>query len=126
MPTSDKAIYKPRPPGSEIETRKTKFAKLNAFVTARGGWVTSVPGAAEVLVEVLPGSTLPDELRGAGYAIVPAGEGERILPAAIVQEFILSSSGAYELATEGGTEPIAHTVRHAGLCKVLRYGFTME
>jgi hypothetical protein len=40
------------------------------------------------------------------------------------------SSGAFEPLTEGSTmadaRPIAHTIRHAGICKVLRYTFTME
>ena len=84
-----------------IEDRKTKFAKLNALVMARGGWVTSIPGAAEVMIECLPLSTLPAELRGAGYDLREDGEGQRILAAAIVQEFTLSSSGAIELMTEG-------------------------
>jgi len=68
----------------------------------------------------------PAELRATGYDLVPEGEGERILPAAIVQEFTLSSSGAYELATAESTKPVAHIVRHAGIVKVLRYTFTME
>ena len=122
-PIPDKAIYKPRPPGSEIETRKAKFDKLNKFVTHRCGWLTSVPGAAEVIVEVLPGSGLPAELKAAGYSLVPDGEGERILPAAIVQEFTLTSSGAYELATAESTKPVAQVLRHAGIVKVQRYSF---
>jgi hypothetical protein len=48
------------------------------------------------------------------------------LPAAIVQEFTLSSSGAYEPLAPESTKPIAHTVRHAGICRVLRFTFTME
>jgi hypothetical protein len=69
---------------------------------------------------------LPAELRAAGYDLRPAGEGERILPAAITQALALTSSGAYEPLTEGSTKPIAHTVRYAGICKVLRYTFTVE
>jgi hypothetical protein len=48
------------------------------------------------------------------------------LPTAIVQEFTLTSSGAYEALTPESTKPIAHIVRHAGIVKVLRYTFTME
>jgi hypothetical protein len=117
------ANYKP---GPAIEDRKTRFDKLNKVVTARGGWLVSVPGAADVIVEALPGSTLPAELIAAGYNLRGDGEGERILPAAIVQELALTISGAYEPMAEGSTKPIAHTIRHAGICKVLRYGFTME
>ena len=62
----------------------------------------AIPGAAEVMIECLPLSTLPAELlRGAGYDLREDGEGQRILAAAIVQEFTLSSSGAFELMTEG-------------------------
>jgi hypothetical protein len=38
-------------------------------------------------MECLPGSTLPDELRKAGYDVTGIGSGERILPTA-------SSSGS--------------------------------
>ena len=75
-------------------------------------------------IECLPDSTLPDELRAAGYDLREAGVGERILPAAITQEFVLSSTGAFE-ATFGSTKPIAHTVRHAGIVRVMRYGFSI-
>jgi hypothetical protein len=46
-------------------------------------------------IECLPGSTLPEELRAAGYDLEPDGEGERIVP-----------SG-----------------HHAGIVRVERYGF---
>jgi hypothetical protein len=61
-----------------------------------------------------------------GYDLRPEGEGQRILPAAIVQEFTLSSSGALEPLAPESTKPIAHTVRHAGICKVLRYSFSLS
>ena len=38
------------------------------------GWVTSIPGAAEITVEALPGSTLPDALLKVGYNITETGE----------------------------------------------------
>jgi len=38
----------------------------------------------------------------------------------------LSSSSAFEPLTLESTKPIAHSLRHAGICKVLRYTFTME
>jgi hypothetical protein len=47
------------------------------------------------------------------------------LPAAIVQEFTLTSSGAYEPLTEGSTKPIAQILRHAGIVKLTRYSFTL-
>jgi hypothetical protein len=61
--------------------RCARFDRLNAFVCERNGWIVSVPGMSQAVVEVPEGSTLPDELRAAGYDLEPAGEGERILPA---------------------------------------------
>lgn len=90
-----------------------RFDKLNAFVNSRNGWITSIPGAAEVSIECLPGSELPDELRERGYELEESGEGQRILPAGIVETFI----------TEGSTVP--RTVTHAGIVRVLRFGFSL-
>src|SRR6516164_2603222 len=101
-------------PGRVIEDRKTRFDKLNRFVTARGGWVVSVPGAELVTIETLPGS-LPAELRAAGYNLRRDGEGQRILGSAIVQELTLTSSGAYEPLAPGSTKPVAQDLRHAGI-----------
>jgi hypothetical protein len=36
-------------------------------------------------IECLLGSTVPQHLRDAGYNLKPAGEGQRILPAAITR-----------------------------------------
>jgi hypothetical protein len=45
-----------------------------------GGRVTSIPDAAEVAIEALPGSTIADELHGAGYDVHSAdsAKGQRI------------------------------------------------
>jgi hypothetical protein len=73
----------------------------------------------------LPGSTLPDELRKTGYDVTEIGEGERILPTAIVERFVLRADGELEPLIAGSTRPIASTVTHAGICKVKRYAFDM-
>jgi hypothetical protein len=70
--------YRPGFADPAVDSRKERFDKLNAVVTAGGGWIVSVPGAMEVSVEVLPRSGLPDELRQLGYELKPAGDGERI------------------------------------------------
>jgi hypothetical protein len=62
---------------------------------------TSVPSAVVVTVECLPGSTLPDELRTAGYDVTEMGEGERILPTVIVEQFVLRADGELEPLVEG-------------------------
>jgi hypothetical protein len=69
---------------------------------------------------------LPGELRAAGYDLVPAGEGKRIIAGTITERLTLTSRGIFEALTEGSTKPVAEVRRHVGICKVLRYGFTME
>jgi hypothetical protein len=59
-----------------------------ATVRQRDCWIASIPGAVEVTIECLPGSTLPDELRKVGYDVTEIGEGKRILPTAIVEKFV--------------------------------------
>jgi hypothetical protein len=116
--SSDKYV-----PGQTIADIKARFAKLNAFIMARGGFVVSVPGAPEVVFEVLPESTLPYELLAAGYDLRPADPptGERMLAAAITQKLTLSSCGIFEEMTEGGTKPVAQVPTHAGILRVTRY-----
>jgi hypothetical protein len=55
--------------------------------------------------------------RGQGD-VTETGEGERILPAAIVEKFVAGAGGAFEPLTEGSTRPLALTVTNAGICKV--------
>jgi hypothetical protein len=62
-----------------------------------------------VTIEALPGSTLPDELRAAGYDVREIGQGERILPAAIVELRL----------KEGST-----VVKHAGIARVMRWAIS--
>jgi hypothetical protein len=47
----------------DLEDRKQTFAALNDFVSARQGWLTSVPGDIDIRLEALPDSTLPVALR---------------------------------------------------------------
>jgi hypothetical protein len=117
--------YISTPPNPVADAAKEKFAALNEFVHAWGGWVTSVPGAAEVTVECLPDSALPDDLRGLGYDVREVGGGERILPHRIVQQFVRRADGELEPLTEGSTKPIAETRTHAGIAKVKQYAFEM-
>lgn len=114
----------PRDP--EMDKIKKRFDALNRFVTSQNGWIVSVPGDVEVTMECLPDSTLPAELRKLGYDVSESGEGQRILPAAIVEKFTRRADGEFEPLVEGSsTKPIASTVTHAGICKVKRYAFSM-
>jgi hypothetical protein len=103
---------------------KARFAALNEFVTARHGWITSIPGDTEIMLECLPGSTLPDDLRGLGHQVREIGDGERT--GAIVERFARRADGELEPLVEGSsTKPIAETRTHAGMCKVRRFGFSI-
>jgi hypothetical protein len=97
-----------------LPDRKELFGRVLQFVSARSGWITSVPGAKTVTLEVLPGSSLPDELRGKGYTVEENGEGTRLIPHAIVEAVV----------TEGSTRP-AYRTTHAGIVAVDRFTFTL-
>jgi hypothetical protein len=113
------------PRNDDAAAAKAKFEALNKWVTERGGWLVSVPGAAEVTVECLPDSNLPNDLRALAYNIVAAGSGERILPHRIVERFVRRADGDLEPVTAGSTKPIAETRTHAGICKVKRYSLIL-
>jgi len=119
-----------------IADRKAKFASVLKYVTARQGWLTSVPGEVDVEMQCLPGSTLPDELRAGAeymlgnetvrlpkYKLEPIGETQRILPHAIEEKLTAGRDGM-ESVTEGSTRPVV-TIRHAGIVRVLRYKFDL-
>ena len=113
----DREPLKPSRPssGDKLADRKARFAVLNEFVTKRHGFLTSVPGAFDVVMEALPDSGLPDELRKLGYDLREDGETQRILPVAIVEHVKIS---------EGSSA--TRQVAHAGIVKVRRYTFSME
>jgi hypothetical protein len=106
---------------------KQRFAKVNAFIIERGGWVVSIPGAPEVIFEALPESALPEDLIAMGHDIGPADPPQtmRILAHAIRQRLTLTSCGIFEELTEGSTKPIAETRTHAGIVRVVRYTFSL-
>jgi hypothetical protein len=78
-----------------------------------------------VTLECLPGSSLPDDLRGLGCDVREIGETERILPTAIVERFTRRADGELEPLTEGSTKPVAETRTHAGIVKVKRLAFEL-
>jgi hypothetical protein len=63
-----------------IAARKQRHAALNTYITEHGGWLTSIPGDPLMRFEAVPDSTLPDDLRGKGYIVSPAGSTTRIDP----------------------------------------------
>jgi hypothetical protein len=60
-----------------------------------------------------------------GYDVSDIGEGERILPAAIVERFVAGADGGLEPLIAASTRPLASTVTHAGICQVRRHAFGM-
>jgi len=48
--------------------------------------------------EALPGSTLPDQLREAGYDVTEIGTTQRILSHAVEDKFVIGTGGELELA----------------------------
>jgi hypothetical protein len=120
-----KEFYRSGQLNKEVASRKERFAALNELVSRRpGAWLTCVPGEADVTLECLPDSTIPAELRALRYHVRETGEGQRILPHAIVQQFVTRADGEFEPLTEESTRPISSTRTHAGICKVKRYSFT--
>jgi len=121
MPTSDNN-YKS---GRQIDDRKVRFAKINSYIFANGGFVVSIPGSPELVFEVLPHSPIPAKLIELGYDVRPADppEGQRILGAAITERLALSSSGALVPLTEESTKAVAEIRTHAGIVRVTRFSF---
>ncbi len=110
----------------KIVARMEKFAALNEFVRKRNGSIVSLPGAPEALLETLPDSPLPDEMRRLGYVLTEEpGGGERILPSGIIERFSRRTDGGLDLLAPGSTAAVAETRHHAGICKTRRWSFVI-
>ena len=84
MTATSSSIYVPYGPRDPlVENRLQRFKRMNAFISARGGWVTSPPGDVEVRFEALPGSVIPGDLHAIGYRVFEGGEGERIVTTSV-------------------------------------------
>jgi hypothetical protein len=70
---------------------------------------------------------LPAELRAAAYDLQPADppEGSRLLASAITQKLTLTSCGIFEEMTEDSIKPVVEVWQHAGIVRVVRYGFNL-
>jgi hypothetical protein len=67
----------------ETRSRKERFAEINRWISANGGWLISVAGDPTVTLECLPDSCLPNALADRGYDLRQEPDGERILPHAV-------------------------------------------
>jgi hypothetical protein len=83
---------------ARVATAREKFEALNSFVTERGGGITSLPGDRVIGIECLPDATLPDDLRNAGYKVIPAADGERIIAGTIIESFVRRADGGARIA----------------------------
>jgi hypothetical protein len=72
-----------------------------------------LPNDQDLEAETLKTSTLPADLKAAGYDVVEIEPGERILAVPIKERMTLTSSGAYEPMIAGSTKPVAMVVSHA-------------
>jgi hypothetical protein len=106
------------------ERRLAWFNALNREAMQRSDcWLISTPSGSEVLIEALPESSWPAELRQRGFPLVDAEPGQRILPHAIKTEMALSSSGALMPATPGSTKPTSFVIYGAGPTPTRRFEF---
>jgi hypothetical protein len=68
----------------KIADRRAAFDELNELVTEGGGWLTSTPGHAEIFLECLPASGLPNVLADRGHDLRKEPDGQRILVSAAI------------------------------------------
>jgi hypothetical protein len=107
-----------RPRDDAVDARHKRFDDVNAYISAHGGWVVSIPGARDIAFQALPGSSLPDALRKLGWRVERTGESQRILARAVSQKFELSSSGAFVPFVDGSSKPVSLITTGAGLAIV--------
>jgi hypothetical protein len=108
-----------------VDGRLQRFKQMNEFVTARGGWITSLPGAVQITVETLPESSLRSDLRDLGFDLQEAGQGERILPAGIEERLMRRPDGTLGPVTTGSAR-LAVVLHQAGMVKIQRYLFDLN
>jgi hypothetical protein len=69
----------PAAPTKEISEKRQRLRDaLTTFIQGAGGWVTSVPGAKNLRVEIRQGSSLPAKLIELGYHPRLCGAGTRL------------------------------------------------
>ncbi|HWX61964.1 hypothetical protein [Bradyrhizobium sp.] len=108
----------------KINDRKAAFDRLNRFIMARGGWITSIPGDRLVVVEAVSATTASD-LADLGYSPIEIEDGQRIMSAAVEECFTRTAAGALEPWTEGSARPVAEVRRHAGFVPTLRWSLVL-
>ena len=106
------------------EKRADWFVAFNREALKHGNcWVISSPGASEVLIEALPESSWPEELRDRGYPIKWLEEGQRVVPYATRQEMTLNADGTLAPLTPGSTQATTFVHHGAGVRRTARFTF---
>src|SRR5262245_36412912 len=78
-------------------------------------------GRRDRLIEVLPVSPWPQELRGRGFPLEEIEGGQRILPHAVRVEMTKNADGTLAPLTEGSTQPTTMIVHQPGICQTARF-----
>jgi hypothetical protein len=99
-----------------VQERKRLHEDMEKWLRVRGAWLRSVPGHVPMTFEAVQDSDVPEQLRGLGWVVTPAGSTMRIVGDPKVEMLTLTSSGAYEPAVEGSTKPPL-VLSHAGIIK---------
>jgi hypothetical protein len=72
-------------------------------------------------LECLPGSSWPDELRGRGFPLVAAPDGQRILAHAVKVEMTQNADGTLAPMTEGSTQATTMIVHQPGIRQTAKF-----
>jgi hypothetical protein len=114
-----------RDPADPVKDRKERFDRLNRFVSDRGGWIVSIPGARNVIIEAIS-VTIASDLKGLDYLPVGIEGGRRIISGAIEERFVRTASGALVPWIEASGKVVAEVRHHAGIVPTRRYSFSIS
>ena len=109
----------------DLAERKAWFKALNDEARLNDAWITSTPGAKEVIIETLPTSQWPDLLWRRGYLLEELDGAERILPVAIREPMTINADGSLGIVSPGSTQATTMVVHHPGVHKTKRFTFAL-
>jgi hypothetical protein len=75
----------PSKPKSLSREQQKLWTHLNEFIREGGGWIISLPTTLQIRLETILGSSLPEDLKEAGYNIHHIGRHERLMPSTITE-----------------------------------------
>jgi hypothetical protein len=110
---------------AEKRTHKERFAEINRWVSANGGWLISVAGDPTVTLECLPGSCLSNALADMGYDLRPEPDGERILPHAVATQMTVNADGTLGILAAPSTQAVSTVITRAGIRRTQRFTFSL-